>query len=438
MLSNFKKHIETQFHSLQQARLLIAVSGGIDSMVLVDLCNQLKLNFAIAHCNFKLRGIHSDADEKFILETAEKINKKAFVKHFKTEVYAREHHLSIQMAARNLRYDWFFELSNSLNFDYILTAHHADDKLETFLINLSRGSGLEGLTGIPERNKNVIRPMLNFSRSEIETYAISNSIEWREDQSNTDIKYLRNKIRHEIVPKLKELHPQFLDNFMKTQQYLDGSSKIIAEEIKELKSILFNKEEEIIKIPIGQLKGLLPLKAYIYELFKDFGFTEWNDVIKLLDANSGKQIISATHRMLKDRSFILIDKIKTDDHDTKKEFLIQESDHQITEPLSLSFEPTKTIDEKNKRVIYLDKEKLNFPLIVRKWVKGDYFYPFGLKGKKKLSKFFKDEKVSLIAKERQWLLCSGNDIVWVIGKRADERFKVTSQTDQILKVKIEK
>lgn len=436
MYNKFKQHIETSFSFLKEAKLLVAVSGGVDSIVLTHLCHQLKLDMALAHCNFNLRGEESDADEQFVLNYGQQIDKEVFTQHFNTKEYAKEHKLSIQMAARELRYDWFDDLSTALEFDYILTAHHADDDLETFIINLSRGTGLDGLTGIPPKNDIIIRPLLAFSRQEIIDYALINKIEWREDHSNEEVKYLRNKIRHELVPVLKELHPQLLSNFLNTQQYLQGSSKILNKHIREIKSELFKKESTTYKISIAKLLDLDPLPSYLYELFKDFGFTQWDDIKDLLTAQSGKQLFSDTYRMLKDRGYLFIDEYKRNES-SEKIYEITKENLSITTPIKLTFTEVNTIDTKGENTVFVDKEKLKFPLIVRKWQIGDYFYPHGLKGKKKLSKFFKDEKYSLIAKENQWLLCSGNDIMWVIRKRADDRFKVTEKTNQILKIQID-
>ncbi|UOB17730.1 tRNA lysidine(34) synthetase TilS [Abyssalbus ytuae] len=433
MLNSFKKHITTNFPFLFNSKLLLAVSGGVDSIVLTHLCRKCKLDVALAHCNFKLRGAESDDDEKFVISIANHLNIEVFVESFDTTSYAEDNNLSIQMAARELRYRWFKQLSNALGFRYIVTAHQAEDNLETFLINLSRGAGLEGLTGIPPTNKKVVRPLLPFSREEITIYAIENNIKWREDSSNIEIKYLRNRLRHKVIPELRKINPHLISNFQNTIKFLKGSSQIVKSHTEYLKSSLFIREEGIIKIPVSQLLKLKPRKPYLYEIFKEFGFTAWDDVESLLTAGSGKQIFSPTHRMIKDREYLLIK--NTEKNNSLKEFFINEGEEYVMRPLAMSFFTVNKINENNDSVIYIDKEKLKFPLIVRKRKEGDYFYPFGMKGKKKLSKFFKDEKYSLLDKENQWLLCSGNEIIWVIGKRADDRFKVTEKTSEIIKIK---
>ncbi|MBA4744048.1 MAG: tRNA lysidine(34) synthetase TilS [Muricauda sp.] len=431
MFPKFKQHINSEMPFLKGKRLLVACSGGVDSVVLAHLCIAADMDIALVHCNFNLRDEESDGDEAFVRQLASDFGIEVFVMLFETEKYAETQRLSVQMAARELRYQWFSDLIKTKGFDYILTAHHADDSLETFLINLSRGTGIEGLSGIPEVNEHVVRPLLPFSRSEILTYAKSEKIVWREDSSNASTKYLRNKIRHQIVPVLKELHPTFLQNFLTTQNHLQQSSDLVLNHINELKSKLFEQRDGDIKISIAALEQLQPLDAYLYGLFKDYGFTEWNDVKDLLKAMSGKQVVSKTHRLLKDRDFLILSEIKNTVNGT---YLVHIDGTPSELPIKLKLENVETLEKQGRNVVFLDKEKLNFPLVLRNWEKGDYFYPFGMQGKKKLSKFFKDEKLDVISKEKQWLLCSNNDIVWVVGKRADERFKVEDSTREIIKI----
>ncbi len=433
MLNKFKKHITQNFPFLLDSKSLIAISGGVDSVVLTHLCHKLGLNISLAHCNFNLRGKESDDDEQFILDLANTLNIEVFVESFDTRVYVEENNMSIQMAARELRYNWFNKLSETLNYECVLTAHQADDNLETFLINLSRGTGLEGITGIPSVNNKIIRPILPFSRVEIRAYAKENNLTWREDSSNSETKYLRNKLRHDIIPKLKETNPAFLQNFITTIDHLKGAAKIIENHVNQLKSELFIFEENVIKISVRQLQKLLPQKAYLYAILKDFGFTEWNDVETLLTASSGKQIFSSTHRLIKNREYFLIISLNVSYENNA--YTIGEGEQCVLRPIPISFSDVDSITEASHNTIYIDKKKLNFPLIVRKRKEGDYFYPFGMKGKKKLSKFFKDEKYSLLDKENQWLLCTENEIIWVIGQRFDERFKVTESTTSIIKIK---
>ncbi|MCF6295245.1 MAG: tRNA lysidine(34) synthetase TilS [Flavobacteriaceae bacterium] len=439
MLKAYKNHINKNLPFLKESKLLIAISGGLDSIVLTHLCHNLKLNIALAHCNFNLRGKESDADEDFVLQLTDDLNKEVFIESFDTETFAKQHKLSTQMAARELRYQWFKELAEQLDFDYILTAHHADDNLETFLINLSRGTGLDGLTGIPEINENVVRPLLPFSREDIEEYAKSENLKWREDSSNASNKYLRNKLRMEAIPILKEINPQLLQNFNKTIAHLQDSKDIIDDRIDTISNqVIQDISNNGMSFNIAKINKLSNPKAYLYELLKDYNFTEWNDVNNLLKAQSGKQVLSETHRLIKDRDCLLLSNLDSNVSSSAVErLLIKENTKQFETIIgTLNFETTKQLNELNASTIYVDKSKLIFPLIIRQWQKGDYFYPFGMQGKKKLSKFFKDEKLSLIDKENVWLLCSGDDIVWVINRRPDNRFKVTENTKEILKIEL--
>ncbi len=436
MFKPFQNHINNNLPFLNDSKFLIAISGGLDSVILTHLCNQLNFDFTLAHCNFNLRGEESNADEAFVIKFAEDLNVEVFIESFDSENYAKEQKLSTQMAARELRYNWFNELAEQLEFDYILTAHHADDNLETFLINLSRGTGLDGLTGIPEINENIVRPLLPFSREDIETYAKENNLKWREDSSNESTKYLRNKLRHEVIPKLKEVNPQFLQNFNKTQEFLQDSKTIIDDRIDDVsEDVITEVTENEIHINVSKIQNLSNPKAYLYELLNNFGFTEWNDLLDLLEAQSGKQLFSNTHRLVKDRNVLILTEITSGNYETTS---IEENDKQIETQLGiLFFDEADAIFGTRANIIHVDKDLLKFPLTVRKWQEGDYFYPFGMKGKKKLSKFFKDEKLSLVAKEKTWLLCSQNDIVWVINKRSDNRFKVTDSTKNILKISLQ-
>lgn len=435
MLNQLQDHINSKFSFLKSSKLLIAISGGIDSVVLTHLCHKMGLNIALAHCNFNLRGKESDADEDFVLQLAEDLELEVFIESFETKSFAENENLSVQMAARKLRYHWFSELLEQLNFDYILTAHHADDNLETFFINLLRGTGLDGLLGIPVLNKNIARPLLNFSREDIESYAKKQKLDWREDSSNSSTKYLRNKLRHDVIPILKEMNPQLLQNFSKTQVHLNDSKCIIDDKISDvIDTIIKPIDDYTFSLNINEIKKLSHAKAYLYELLKDFGFKEWDDMFNLLDAQSGKYIQTDSHRLIKDRDFLLLSEINSDNSETIN---ISESDTRIETPFgNLFIDKVEAVLETQKSVIYVDKNLLKFPLTIRKWEQGDLFYPLGMTGKKKLSKYFKDEKFSLLDKENTWLLCSDEAIVWVINNRADNRFRVTDNTKTILKIEI--
>jgi tRNA(Ile)-lysidine synthase len=433
MLQKFTTHIDANFPFLKDKKLLIAISGGLDSVVLTHLFSALNYTISLAHCNFKLRETASDLDEKFVRN----ISQKTYV--FETEKYAKESKTSTQIAARELRYTWFQEIIKKNNFDFVLTAHHADDNLETFLINLTRGSGLDGFTGIPEINGNIIRPLLPFSRAEIMEYAKENKIEWREDASNATTKYIRNKIRHQVVPVLKEINPSLLTSFQKTVDNLQESQQIIEDRIKDVSLGIIEKDSsdnlQITKINIDKLQQLSNPKAYLYQFLKDYHFTAWNDVYHLLSAQSGKQVFSNTHRLLKNRKFLLLSRKIEIKNQQPKEYFIQKHDLKITHPIALTLEDVQQISTENKNTIYVDKALLKYPLIVRNWQIGDYLYPLGMQGKKKLSKYFKDEKFSLLEKEHTWLLCNAdNQIIWVIHHRQDSRLSTENTSKNILKI----
>ena len=433
MLLKFQKHLSENLPFLKEKKLLLAISGGIDSVVLAYLLQQLDYDISLAHCNFKLRGNESDGDEQFIRDFASKNDLELFVTSFDTERFAKDNKLSIQVAARQLRYIWFHQLLEENNLDYLLTAHHLDDNLETFLINFTRGTGLEGLTGIPVQNDKIIRPLLQFSREEILEFASENKIEWREDSSNASDKYLRNKLRHEVVPILKSLNPSFLNSFQDTLKHLQ-QSKSLAEDASVLiyKQVVTEKENQKF-FRLFDLKKLPNYEAYLFEWLQPFGFTAWKDISNLTETQSGKFILSENYRLLKDRDFLILEAIPEED------FTIYEIEEnsEINFPIKLNIETVFEVEKStNPTEIYVDKETLKFPLHIRKWREGDYFCPAGIDGKKKVSKYFKDEKLSLSEKENTWLLLSENEIVWVIGKRQDRRFYIENTTTPILKISL--
>lgn len=430
MLSQFKKHIDENFSFLKEKKLLIACSGGVDSVVLTHLIKNLNFEMALAHCNFSLRGKESDGDEMFVIGFANKLNIPVFAETFDTHKFADDHKISTQMAARTLRYTWFDEVLNNFKFDYLLTAHHLDDDLETFFINISRGTGLSGLTGIPKQNERFIRPLLNFSRDQIESYAKTNKLQWREDSTNQKADYLRNKLRLDVIPQFKETNDTLLKNFQKTQHNLNAAQNLIEDYMALIYKLVVSETSEAYKINITKLIELPHTDALLYELLKNFGFTEWTDVSNLLNAQTGKKVFSKTHLLLKNRDELVLTKITSDK--INEQFLV--SKEGISKPITLKLETTKYIDESGKNIIYVDADTLNFPLTIRKWKTGDSFQPFGMKGKKKLSKFFKDEKLSLNEKDKTWILLCDEKILWVIGYRMDDCFKVTETTSKILKI----
>ncbi|WP_278035485.1 tRNA lysidine(34) synthetase TilS [Flavobacterium nitratireducens] len=434
MLDKLKEHINQNFPFLNKCRLLLATSGGIDSMVMVHLLRQLRFDIALCHCNFQLRGLESFGDQNFVQEYANTNQIPLFLTQFDTEAFANDYKLSTQIAARELRYNWFYELLETEGYDYIVTAHHADDNIETFLINLSRGTGLEGLVGIPAQNDKIIRPLLVFSSEEIQEYAKQNHIQWREDSSNASDKYLRNKIRHHLVPLLKELNPKFLESFQKTQTYLQESQELVEDAAVMVYQQVAKEEDDIIVFNLEQLLRLPNYKSYLYQWLNEFGFTAWEDVYDLVEAQSGKQVFSADFRLLKDRKTLILSPIQEEEAEV---FFIEKNTRIIETPLLLSFSKVTEIENSFHSTIFVDEDLLVYPLVLKKWEEGDSFQPFGMNGKtKKLSKLFKDEKLSLIEKENTWVLWSGNQIVWVVGIRQDERFRVNDTTKSILRIKL--
>ena len=432
MLETVKCHIKKKFPFLIGKKILVACSGGIDSVVLARILKELKFNISLAHCNFSLRGIESDEDEKLVISIADKLSIPIFNTKFDTKQFKEINKVSTQMAARELRYHWFDELCKKHSFDFIATGHHLDDEIETFLINLTRGTGIRGLIGIPETNHKVIRPLLMISRNDIYEYAIKNNITWREDHSNTDTDYLRNKFRLNVIPSLKQTNANFLKGFQKTTTHLKTSLTLVNDYMELIKKLVFIVKETSIEIDILKLKGLPNTNFLLYELLFPFGFTNLGDIIDLLDAQTGKKIFSKKYRLLKNRNFLILD--QKSQINIKSHFYINQGDKTLKKPLYLSINKVDEILDCTPNNLYLDFDKLVFPLKLRPWEDGDYFFPFGMKGKKKLSKFFKDEKLSLISKEKIWVLLSENNIIWVVGMRSDERFKVDDETKHILKI----
>jgi tRNA(Ile)-lysidine synthase len=431
MLKRLLSHIEARFPEMKGQPFLMACSGGVDSVVLTHLLKQLNLNFELAHCNFGLRGRESDLDAEFVSDLGRKLGLKHNLKYFKTKEYAKEHKLSVQQSARQLRYAWFRELLEQNSLGFVVTAHHADDVLETFLINLTRGTGLDGLTGIPARAPGIRRPLLGFSGGEIRLYAENAGLQWREDASNKDGKYLRNRLRHKVIPALKECDPRFLLNFQKSLENLKGSQALVQNHIEDLRESLFTTKGGIVRVPVSELASLSPAGAYLYEFFESYGFTDWEALEGLLEGPSGKQLISPTHVLLKDRDHLFLKEQSPGD---PKSYELDLQASRPRAPIALEFSRVSERGPASRNVLYVDRETLKEGLQLRKWRKGDYFYPLGMDGRQKVSKYFKDHKFSQFEKQAQWLLCSGEAIVWIIGHRSDERFKVCKDTTQILKI----
>lgn len=434
MLEKFQNYLIHAFPSIQGKKVLVAVSGGIDSMVLLRLFQMVGVQITVLHYNFQLRDLESEEDEKFISDYCTAHSLPFFCKKTATQQYALDHKLSIQLAARQLRYEWFYEQLASLQYDFIATAHHLDDSVETFLINLTRGTGLKGLLGIPAQNDKIIRPLLPFSRDEIHQFANENQISWREDASNKTTKYLRNKFRHELIPTLKEIQPDFLSNFQQTIQNLQDSQSILEDAIQYFKEKVILEKGDAMYFDCDKMLQFSNYSNYLYQILSPYGFSAWEDIFTLVTKQSGKLILSENFVLLKDRDCL---ELHPKNNQTFESYTVESKNEIVKIPLNISFCNTDHILYPTPNCIFVDEDTLQFPLVIRKWAEGDFFYPYGMVGKKKVSKFFKDEKLSLIDKQKTWLLCSKDQIVWVMGMRMDDRCKVTNETQTILKITLE-
>jgi tRNA(Ile)-lysidine synthase len=426
-------------------KTLLTVSGGIDSVAMCELFHSAGLLFGIAHCNFQLRDAESDKDEEFVEQLAANYNVPFHSTTFKTSAYAKKNKLSIQVAARELRYKWFEEIRNEHNYNAIATAHHLDDSIETFFINFVRGTGISGLHGILPKQGAIVRPLLFATKQKIQRYAKKHKLSYREDSSNASDKYTRNKIRHHIIPLLKELNPNFEKTAAENLQHLIEVEAIYKNEIESKRAAIVKSEANNSTINIRSLKKLHPLNAYLFEFLKPFQFNSStvNEIITSLDGEPGKQFFSSTHRLVKDREVLLIQQLssKEEKEASVQKFEIKEKQKKLLlNNLEVKFKTLTAVNYQRpttNSIATLDLEKLKFPLEIRKWQKGDTFYPLGMKGKKKkLSDFFIDTKLSLYQKENTWLLISEDKIAWIIGLRIDDRFKVTDKTRKIYQLEL--
>lgn len=440
MIEAFIKYITKNKLFSPSDKTILAVSGGMDSMAMCELFNKADFEFSITHCNFGLRGKESDDDEIFVKEIAKKLKVDFYCKKFDTIKYASDKGISIQMAARELRFNWFNDLlqNNSPIYKYIATAHHLDDQTETLFINLIRGTGISGLHGILPKQGNIIRPLLFARRKDIEDFVNDNNLSFREDNSNKSDKYIRNKIRHKLLPLLNEINPEFDNLIQKNIENFKETEEIFKYEISRQKERIFKEENGIIYFSISELLELNPLRTYLYEFLKPFNFSISiiEDIINSIKNISGKEFFSTTHRLIKDRKYLIITPIQNAKEDST--FTISEEDNIVNRPIKLTFKKIEFNKEiqlrSSKNIAMLDFEKLKYPLSIRKWRKGDYFFPFGENSRKKLSDFFIDNKLSIIEKEASWLLCSEDKIVWIIGQRIDNRFRITKKTKYLLKI----
>jgi tRNA(Ile)-lysidine synthase len=477
LLKEFIKNIQQQNLFQKNDYLLLAVSGGADSVALCELCFQAGFHFEMAHCNFQLRGEESERDEEFVRRLAEKYWTKVFVKKFDTKRYAEQNKISIQVAARELRYNWFDELleihnqqpategrqqmtdgqkqtpylvhqtSNILHpASYLLTAHHANDNIETLLMNFFKGTGIKGLQGILPKQEKIIRPLLFAKKEEIASFINENNLEFVEDSSNSSEKYTRNFFRLQLIPSIQNVFPQVEENLINNIDRFKEIEILYKQSIQLHKKNLLEQKGNEVHIPVLKLLKSKPLKTIVYEIIKEYGFSahQTDEALHLLNSESGKYISSASHKIIKNRDWLIIAPVNTLE---ANHILINESDKEIVFELGkLVFknEDAKAIGFANEKIsssnltATLDAKNITFPLLLRKWKQGDYFYPLGMQKKKKLSKFFIDQKMSLTEKEKVWVIESNKRIIWIIEKRIDDRFKITAKTQKVLSIHFNK
>lgn len=414
--------------------VVVGISGGADSVALLHILVSLGYKCIAAHCNFNLRGDESFRDEQFTIDFTKRLQVPLCKISFETNKYAQENRLSVEMAARELRYRWFEELLNTYDADAVAVAHHRDDSVETLLINLTRGSGITGLTGIKPKNGNVVRPLLCVSREDIYAYIENNGLEYVTDSSNSSDIYTRNFIRLKVIPLLEEINPSVKASLARTANHLYDASLIYNHSIEEARKVITQNN----RLSISALLSFPAPATILYEMLKPYGFsrTVCESIFTVLEKDSGKIFYSSTHRLLKDRSDLLIDVLSGEDN---RAYLINLEDDNVDLPVELKPEIVVIKEdyqiEKDKKFAYFDFDKLSFPLVLRHWQEGDWFVPFGMKGKKKISDYFNDKKFSLFDKEKTWLLCSGQDVIWIVGERTDNRYRIEKTTKRVLKLK---
>lgn len=443
MIDLFKKYIDQNNLIQPNDEVLLAVSGGIDSVVMLDLFNKTGIKYAIAHCNFKLRLFESDDDEMFVRQLAHKYNAEVFVGLCMAADYSKKKRMSIQESARELRYAWFNKVCSYNNYSLVAVAHNHDDKIETFFINLFRGAGIKGLKSIPVKRQNIIRPLMFATRNQIVEYANKHDLEFREDSSNKSDDYLRNKIRHNLIPKIEQISPGFTTAAQKTINNLRDSDLLLNSVINEKRQELFVSDaNNTIIVAIQELKKLSPGNIWMYYLLNEFGFNKQitDSICLSLDEenNTGLKFLSSDYELLIDRDYLLIRKIEKGS--SSKKYIISSIQNKITEPVNISIKNYKNdpgfVFSKNKNIAYFDLEKLSFPLTMRRWQHGDRMVPFGMNGNKLISDILIDNKVDLFEKENTYVVVSGKKIMWLVGHRSSNEFKVTKSTCDIFEMKL--
>ena len=437
-VKNFIKHNNL---IAENDTVLCAVSGGADSIVMASVLIELNYKIAIAHCNFKLRGKQADKDEQLVKKFADNYELSFHSTLFETEVYAQQHKISIQMAARELRYEWFEQLRKEFNYSVIATAHHLNDQIETVLLNLTKGTGLKGIKGIQHKKGNIIRPILQLKKEEIFKYAEKEKLKFRTDASNNDNKYERNLIRNKVVPILKTINPSLLNTFEANINHIIDANELAAYATNSLKKKLIENRKGNYFISINKLLLQPGRKTLLDSLLTDFDFShkQVEEVFKIIEAQSGKQVEGDTYTVIKDRNFLIITQTIASENNNPIVLIENEKKKIKTPEFQLKLEVVKFKGIQHKSAEWftqLDYDKIQFPLVLRKWKRGDYFYPLGMNKKKKVSNYLVDEKVSLLEKEKICVLISGEHIIALLGKRIDDRFKVTSNTKKSLELVI--
>lgn len=435
MLDKIKRYIADNKLFEQSDKLLVGLSGGADSMALLNVLIELKYDCFAAHCNFHLRGEESDKDQLYVEDWCNFKNIPLITVDFDTTKYAADNKISIEMAARELRYGWFERVRKEHDADYIAVGHHLNDSIETFLLNLIRGTGISGLSGIVPKNGRVVRPLLSVSREEIEEYLDGKATNFRVDSTNLEDIYTRNFVRLNLLPSLEKINPSINDAIARTSKNLSEVEKVYRHVMeKDIKVVLLDNV-----IDIEKLKQTISPQSVLFEILFPLGFSPSSieDVLDSIDATPGKVFYSPSHRLIKDRISLLIDELSTNEVENRT-FTINKGNTHIDLPLDMSFDvkPYPVDITKSPKYLYLDADLITYPLVLRKWQLGDWFVPFGMKGRKKLSDFFTDQKFSIKDKEDVWILVSGEDIVWVVGHRSDDRFRVTPKTKNILVINI--
>ena len=439
MLEEIRQFIEDQqLFSLTTDPLLVAVSGGQDSVVLLDALHRLGVPLAVAHCHFGLRGDDADADEQFVRKLAKQYEAPYFVEFFQTKAFAEQEGISTQMAARALRYAWFEQVRRREGLAYVATAHHQRDAAETMLLNLTHGTGLAGLHGIPAKNGHLVRPLLPIAKPALFDYLVKNQLLWREDASNDSPTYQRNRLRQQVLPVLREINPNLDHTLQITAERVGGAEEIVRRYVADTAAEAQRTEADVTYLRIDTLQKTAATALVLHELLRPFGFSYLvtKDIVAAFGAEPGRQFDSPTHRLVKDREQLVITPRRLESFGTHQVAAGQETLKIDGLHLRLALHEAAAYSvSRAKNQATLDADKLKFPLTVRRWQEGDWFMPIGLKGKKKLSDFLIDQKIPLNLKDDVRVLASADGkIAWVIGLRPDERFKVTEETQSVLAV----